>query len=440
MTRTEALVEWVGVGTERLPVFYNAKLRLMDEFHDYVCYVAETQAKSGSSQAYTSKVQAVSYALLAWLRFLDGRSASWKDADNAKLRGFKDLALKRVKASVRGKGNENAAKRTVNIQLKWIYRYYAWAERTERCGTILGPDEDAPIKSTLNMPSANSKRKIGLDKNAYPLLFGRLGNRSGAQYFASGQDKRKVAEVLSEANDPFIAERNLIILELASRVGWRAGTMTFLESGDFPTHPNEKMPGDGVPIRPAIQKGGHSDSFGVPLTLALRISRFIQWRERWLIQRGWSEKEAKGRLFVSGKTGTPLGNKTITQMIGSAFRKIGVEAGRGAGVHSFRRKYAEDSTRDDLSSRRAGGYSTAMEDVMHGTAHRLGHRSLSSQVAYQRAVHASTHKDHTHELRTSLEEVESELAVAKAENAALRAELSRRGAPANPKGGKKKLR
>ena len=139
----------------------------MDEFHDYVCYVAETEAKSGSSQAYTSKVQAVSYALLAWLRFLDGTSASWKDADNAKLRGFKDLALKRVKASVRGKGNENAAKRTVNIQLKWIYRYYAWAERTERCGTILGPGEDAPIKSTLNMPSANSKRKSGLDKNAY---------------------------------------------------------------------------------------------------------------------------------------------------------------------------------------------------------------------------------------------------------------------------------
>ena len=42
------MVEWVGVGTERLPVFYNAKLRLMDEFHDYVCYVAETEAKIGT--------------------------------------------------------------------------------------------------------------------------------------------------------------------------------------------------------------------------------------------------------------------------------------------------------------------------------------------------------------------------------------------------------
>lgn len=426
------------MSNERLPVFYNAKMRLVDEFHDYVCYVVKTEAQCGSSQAYVSKVQAVSYALLAWLRFLDARKARWTDADNAKLREFKDCTLNRVKKSVRGKGDESAAKRTVNIQLKWIYRYYAWAERTERCGTILGPGEDAPIKSTLNMPSATSRRKRGLDENAYPLLFTRLGNRSGAQYFASGQDKRKVAEVLSEANDPFIAERNLIILELSSRVGWRAGTMTFLEAGDFPAHPNEPMPGDGVPIRPSIQKGGYSDSFGVPLTLALRISRFTQWRERWLNQRGWSEKEAKGRLFVSGKTGTPLGNKTITQLIGSAFRKIGVEAGRGAGAHSFRRKYAEDSTRDDLSSRRAGGYSTAMEDVMHGTASRLGHRSLSSQAVYQRAVHASTHKDHTHELRTSLAEAESELAISKAENAALRAELSRRGASANPKGGKKK--
>ncbi|HET7057557.1 MAG TPA: hypothetical protein VFI05_02420 [Nitrospiraceae bacterium] len=426
MTAGTAFVEWVDNGTGKVPVFFDCRNRLFDPFHDYVASVAGKKRLAAPQGAYASAVEAAAYALLAWLRHLERTKVDWKQASDATLGEFREVALKQVLGSQRSKGNERTAKRTVNVRLQWIYRYYRWAQQDAGlCNGIIGPG--LAINSAITQPQhkrRRSKKKREVDLELYPLCFtGVSGTAGGTQYFATPKDKQRIAEFFAKGTDPFIVERNQIILELSDRVGWRAGTLTHLSIDDFSDEVMEKVEEDGLVVTPSVQKLAYQNHFTVPLTLALRIARHIEARQRWLAKHRWNEQQAQRRLFLSGKSGRPLGGKTIVQLLGTAFRAIGVVAKIGAGHHSLRRKYADESTRDDLAARRSMGLSTAVEDVMHATARRLGQRNMASQTPYQRAVRDGTRQAEPHRLRAQLQEAEASLAVKDAKIAELERQL-----------------
>ncbi|WP_028839815.1 MULTISPECIES: hypothetical protein [Thermomonas] len=426
MTQRVAVIEWVDNGTGKVPVFFDRKYRLFDPFHDYVASVAVRKRLAAPQGAYASAVEAAAYALLAWLRYLEESKVTWERASDGTLQQFRDAALKQVLGSLRSKGNERTAKRTVNVRLQWIYRYYRWAQQDAGlCKGVIGPG--LAINSAITQPKRKrqrSRKKREVDLDLYPLCFtGVSGTAGGTQYFATAKDKQRIAEFFAKGADPFIVERNQIILELSDRIGWRAGTITYLTIDAFNEEAIEKAEEDGLVVTPSVQKLAYQNSFTIPLTLALRIVRHIEARQRWLAKHKWTEKQAQCRLFLSGKTGRPLGGKTIVQLIGGAFRAIGVVAKIGAGHHSLRRKFADESTRDDLAARRSMGLSTAVEDVMHATAKRLGQRNIASQTPYQRAVRDGTRQAESHRLRAELQETEALLATKDAKIAALERQL-----------------
>ena len=153
---SEAFIEWVDDGVGRLPVFFDRRLHLVDALHDYAASVASTKRLS-SGLGYAATLDAASYALLGWLRYLDGRGLQWQQANDMLLGGFRDAELVRVQRSEQSKGHERVAKRTVNVKLQWIYRFYCWAqERAGLCSGIIGPN--GAINSTITDSNQRERR------------------------------------------------------------------------------------------------------------------------------------------------------------------------------------------------------------------------------------------------------------------------------------------
>ena len=409
-----ASLEWVGDDVSRVPVFYDRNNRLVSPFHDFVALLAADKDNiSPSSQATRSAVNAAAYALLGWLRLLEERRMPWTAGSEQLLRIHRDSAYKAVLNSTRSKKSERAAKRTVNVRLQWIYDFYLWAQNDENlCSKVIGPGcviESALTVGRIGRLAFAKSHKLSFDA-MFPVCFrGVSGSAGGVQYFASAEDKRAMLVCLSSGKDPFVVERNSIIVEMADRVGWRVGTLTYLSIGDFDEARLVDADDAGVSVIPAAQKFGYGFAFSVPHSLFARVRRFIKQRSVWLDQHGFSEKSAHGRLFVSSRRGAPLGDKTITQLICAAFRSIGIPANIGAGPHSYRRKFSVDSTSDDLRMRKAEGFSTSLEDVLHANALRMGHKNIHSQGPYQRAVRHGLHSSEPYQLKERVRDLEAEL-------------------------------
>lgn len=408
--RANAAVEWTDDGSGRLPVFYCSRKRLVDPLHDYVASVAEPKVRAASSPAaYASTVDGAAYALLGWLRYLDSRGIGLWQASDSVFRAFRTHALKAVKASTRGKNDERVGKRTVNTKLEWIYRFYTWAQGTGLCEDLIGPE--APVTSSLPLikeGDSTGSSLASLRRGRYPCCFSDVtGSAGGAQYFATRKDKKAILRIVAALPDPFLRERDHLIIELSDRVGWRAGTLTGLLVDDFSRERFDEAEDGDFSVTPSVQKFGHGFSFDVPATLAARVIRYIDMRAAWLNERDWDERRAGGMLFLSVRDGRPLGPKTIVQRVGQYFRAIGVPARVGAGHHALRRKFSTESTRDDLDSRRELGLSTAVEDVLHANAQRLGQKRIGSQVPYQRAVRDSTREAEANVMRRALHEADA---------------------------------
>lgn len=436
---TRAEVEWTDDGTGRLPVFFGKQRKLIDPLHDYIAALAESKRMSASPTAYASTVNAATYALLAWLRYLEERRLPLWSARDAVLRQYRDRALKDVENSGRSKKNTRVAKRTVNTKIEWIYRFYAWAQEAKLWQGVIGPD--GPLVSTLTERRQDKDSGGGdmsrVRRGRYPCCFTDVkGRGSGPQYFATGDDKKRILQIVSARPDPILRERDHLIIELSDRVGWRAGTLTGLLVADFSAERFDKGGDDDFTVCPAVQKFGHNFSFDVPASLAARVIRFVEHRASWLKEHGWDERRGQGVLFLSANSGRPLGGKTIVQLVGKYFRAIGVPAYVGSGHHSFRRKFSVESTYDDLEARRQLGLSVAVEDVLHSNAHRLGQRNIGSQAPYQRAVRDTTRTSEAKSLRRRLQEVEAESVDKDKRIAELEARVGKRTGDGGVKGGR----
>lgn len=410
-----SVVEWVDDGSGKVPVFFDRHFRLVDMLHDFIADVADRKRRErGSPRAYQSTVDAATYALLDWWRYLEDEQYAWLEVTDQLLEGYRDHAFKRVRSSSKGRKSDRTAKRTVNARLRWIYKFYCWAqEEAGLCRNLIGMDHAifSKLPTYWRRGNGSSKKKRADRTVLYPVCFPRVDGRgSGPQYFATGKDKRSILARFADTSDTVLAERNRLIIELTDRVGWRAGTLQGLVIDDFNADAFERATDEGITVHPEVQKFSNDQGFLVPYTLAARIRRYVELRARWLAAHGWSEARASRRLFLGSRSGRPLGDKTISQLVGDAFRKIGVRAGIGAGHHSFRRKFSTESTADDINARRALGLSTAVEDVGFATARRLGQKSIDSSAPYQRAVTNGLSNSEPHKLREQIRELESELA------------------------------
>lgn len=362
--------------------------------------VQQLSAKTVESRAYT---------LLKWYRFLDERSMDMWNACDEMLKDFRDALL--LREAVNSSNNLQARRRTINVDLRNLYAYYAWLQRDTSYGAgrkLLGSNMHQ-ITSSLNIDtkSRNSSRT-----GRYPLTFRRAGEHSKHRLgFVPGEVHRAaLTEYFYETYSPHVANRNCLIFELAWAVGWRRGSILGLTTLDFEAaraHPNA----DHL-VTPSVQKFGYTNNFTVPGRVVARILDFIDNQR---LSGAVNGKRFSSELFLNFETGLPLTPGAVSNLFSRARRALGWP--KGGGLHSWRRGFANAYLERELDARMELGLDTGGETLAMSLAHALGQESLASQAAYIR--------DAQRRLRgTAAFRDKEEHARLSDENARLRAEIS----------------
>lgn len=348
---------------------------------DYASYLSETVELDGKT--VVNEVQYVR----RFLEYLLSFYSSGGEVTEKVFRAFRGDELKRVKQSRNRSQSDNAAKRTVNAKMRRVYLFLEWVRETQVCSICLGAHGfkvPLPLGDPETTHSDGHGGKILVsDQDRFPLLYRGVGEGSKhrTKYVASTKNKGDLVDLFLETQSPTLAHRNILILELADQVGMRRGSINSLRTDQFSREGIEKAEGDWAVIPPA-QKFGYEKRYLVPFRLAFRICDYIeQVRRQLLLERGWSEARTENRLFVSLRDGKPLSDRTLSQIFGRGLKDVGVDE-HGAGVHSFRRKFATDNIVQETERRRRLNLDTSVASVAAAVSLKMGHSNPASLAPY----------------------------------------------------------
>lgn len=348
---------------------------------DYSLYMSDVQLLDSKT------VETEITHLKSLIEFLDRNSIPLTQMNDQVLASFRDEEVIKVKSSRNSSSSEKAAQRTVNSKLRRAYQFALWLQEVEQLNTSLIGPRYCQITSTLPNKKSDGKAIQTFflrQKENFPLLFRNTGSgsRHGLQYEATDEDVALITRYFSSTFSRYVAQRNILMMELARQVSWRRGSINSLTCEQFTKVAFEDFDDDQLLVIPASQKFGYERAFEVPFRLAFQVAEFIATERRELLrEHGWSESNAQSRIFLSEKRGTPLSDATLSLIFGHAFRAIGRKR-RGANIHSFRRKFANDVTDREIEDRLELGLDTGAQSVASSVAIKMGHKSPESLTPY----------------------------------------------------------
>ncbi|MEM5434698.1 hypothetical protein [Paraburkholderia diazotrophica] len=340
-----------------------------------------------------STVEGALLAIAAYRNFLD-RHARINDLDtpydfhestDELLAEFREAEFERVFSRANSNHEEFAAKRTVNLKLVHIYQFLNWYKYSTGRLEFFG-GEHGPVASTLSESDVQSRKATTGGESGdsrYPLLYKRVGagSRLGRGYTANDDDKAALRDYFQRNFTSYVGLRNILLMEVADRVGWRRGSINSLRCDQFNEDALGRMSSRGLWCVPDRQKRGYKDGFYVPPDLANQIASFIHdTRETLVDEMGWSALSKSGPVFMSARDGGALTDKTLSKIFGKAFAAIG--APKRAGLHSFRRKFTDDSIGAETRARIALGLDTSAESVSAAVSADLGQHNPESIRPY----------------------------------------------------------
>lgn len=430
---TTVHLSWSPFQTLQLPSFRGTDGRSIQPYTDYCDSMAEDYADS-EEQAARSSIQARTYAVHDLAQFLEEREVTLKSVTGKVVRDFKKWALARVKKNPRYRGDENRAKATVNVKLKWVYHFLNWCQSHFHlpAGTI-GPT-NCKVKSTL--PSIESERNpskhILASKQKYPLLYRRTGMRGSApgtfQHWATEEDVEQLEDSFWQGSI-LVAMRNTLMLRILDVQGWRIGSANSITCAQFSKEELERqIKRPKFTVTPPRQKNGASRPFEIPWALANRIRNYID--DAVTGRKAIEQKlKSKGKLdtdnvFVSTNWGKALPNREWSSIFGENFKRI--KAPKGAAAHALRRGAGQRHADRLIASLTEAGLPVTAETVTTELMQFLGHSTREAQAAYLMGLRRRYGKSQVDQLTSSLEsknlendELKAELMRVKAENVAL---------------------
>ncbi|MES2925348.1 MAG: tyrosine-type recombinase/integrase [Pseudomonadota bacterium] len=381
MTSTQFVVSEVP-GQERCPAFLVYDLEndcVLRELTDYATYLINERSNSRLTVG-----QGLLHLVEFW-RFLHHSGTRLQAVSNDTIRKFREENFKKVRKSKAHRGDEDQAKKTVNIKLERIYQWIVWLQNSGRVpvGTIGRHGLIVAIIDAKAAPQGlRGKRVTGAGKK-YPLLF-KIGKHS-SKHDAPGsvvtdKDVSNLMSYFSERFGPFIAQRNGLFADIAESAGFRRGSICSLRIDQFDLGDIGKATGEYL-VRPSKQKLSYTKTFGIELGLAYRIWEFIEnyWKP-WVKEHNIPKKAHRNALFLSEKTGMPILERSMTQAISRAFRSIGFN--KGVGPHTLRGKFTSTFVDEELAERRELGLDTSNRSIAAATAMKLGHENLDQFYGY----------------------------------------------------------
>lgn len=358
-------------------------------------------------------VEGRAYSLKKWHQFLSDAGVEIFDANDEILMKFRSHLLERV--AVNHSGDAQAHRRTINLDLRNIYTYYAWLQLHDvgcQDKRLLGIDACQITSSLLVKQTIKATRS---DRHRYPATFRNAGERSKHRlgFVPREEHRARLTEYFYDTHSLGISARNCLIFELAWSVGWRRGSILSLLIEQFSrTSVLEGDESDPLSICPPTQKFGYSNSFPIEYGLAQRVVHYIE-NERDQVIRRTNSKFSE--IFLNDRTGIPLTAGAVSGIFNTARHALGWPA--GAGLHGWRRGFANAYIEREVDARIELGLDTGAEAIAMSLATALGQENLASQAAYlrdaQRRIRGTaTFRDKVEHARIA------------DENAALRAEIA----------------
>lgn len=330
-------------------------------FLDYMAHCRKTLSEK--------TIETLAYNLASWLNYLIINNINYLDASDAALIRYRDsLYMNHSKGGI-------SEKRNINSKLISIYKFYNFIHQNSReIFNLIGPLE---CNITSNI-TANVKAKFS---DLYPCCFPSVGRRSKhtVKHTPTDNDQADFYAYSLSAHAPYVAKRNCLIVDIVKNVALRKGSVASLTVDQFPPLSDEQLGESFLSITPAVQKLGYSKAFDFPIELYLRIVAHIQIDRKPVIERTGSGSNC---LLLNYKTGTPL--LTISSIFSRESKSLGWPG--NSGLHSWRRKSAQDYLEQELESRLRLGLDTSYDALALSLAEFLGHEDIESQRSYVERV------------------------------------------------------
>jgi hypothetical protein len=379
-----------------------------------------------SLTAARSSIDATTYALRAFLVFLQEQRLSLSDVTDEVIITFREVAFKKVVSNPRNRGGITFQTReTVNIKLRHIYDFLHWCQKTGEVPPDTIGWQHCKVRSSLPLTELGSSDNASRSENKYPQCFrgeGENAPRDG-QYWATVEDIDRIEQGFWERGSEKASLRNATMLRILQSQLWRIGSANSLLTTQFSSVALERQRGqETFSVIPPDQKGGKSYPFAMEWPLAESIHNYINndvdGRKSVLSAFSIGENIAKHRVFLSVRSGKPLSTATWVRIISSGFRDVG--APKGAGAHAVRRGGSADAVMNEVAYRQAEKLEVSEDAVAGVMQQRLGHSRRESQRSYRRVERTLRRKSRIGQLeiellntRQTISDLREELASAK---------------------------
>lgn len=402
-------------------VYDIASSRIISEITDYSIELSNRQQLSAIT------VSKRIGQLVGFLAYLEKRRICYSDLSDSKLIDYRNAEVTCVLAQGASRANEQTAKRTVNDKLHTILAWLRWMQSSGRCCDL---NVTLPIETGMRSIQDNGGRRTSAVKPS-PVIFKQVG--TGSKHKTSGIIDAAMfdslqLELICRSTNPYIAQRDTLIVEIANTVGLRRASINSLQVDQFDRLHLESLVSDSVLIRPSKQKFGYQTEFPFPLWLALRICDFIDdFRTPLVLKKKITIGKNAGHVFLSVRDGSPMADRSITAIISHALRRVG--APKGLAIHGLRAKFANDQIRRELTIRRELGLDNSAGSVAAAVALRMGHQNMSSLYAYVATTQSLSAMGEAPEDKSMIHRLRVELLQAKAELHSLKKRKDRKALP-----------
>jgi len=361
----------------------------------------------------TSTIEQELRHLVELENYLRARKLKIDSLNDENLALYRDNLLKKTISARSHRGVEEKSKITVNAKLRRIYHWLHWLQSSGMCrSNLIGPR--GSVRSEVRQSSNRSLQTSSWKAANYystPLCFRTSFQNSSHVTPRQLPTERTVDDLhayfFASPSSNYLVYRNSLFIDIASRVGLRRGSINSLNTNQFLAEDIANST-DEFWITPSKQKKNYSNSFPIPKDLALQISSFIEnQRAELIIKKRIKKTDHKGRIFLSERSGKPVTDRAMTQLIAKAMRSLGFE--KGTSIHSFRGKFTSDAVDKEVETRLSAGMDTSSMSIAPAVAMRLGHKNPFQFLSYASAAQSKKARLERQEQESELSRLRSEL-------------------------------
>lgn len=321
--------------------------------------------------------------------FLDDSGTDWEHVDDAVLLRWRKQQERHGKKVRKKTARHALRKTTINTRLGTVVAFYRWAERNGylrpgHVGEVLYREDGTRIQPRITLVESN-RRGRGRGALVPNVLLKGADSKTPRHTPTRTEIDDILREARREAKTPELADRNVLMIRWASEAACRRMEYASLKVGQimrFTDHEIQTLAATRkeAVIRVLAKRRAAGRDVAVSPDLLQATREFVETSRAAIIGRIKERNRAyrdPGFVFITGK-GKPLSLKSITNVMGNAFRAAGVEDASGHRLRAhgitevFEAMYLADRQTATLSP----------ATLLARVAERFGHRNPNSLKHY----------------------------------------------------------